>query len=219
MTEVVHFRHAAFAPTTVLPSGAFLRLDGTEYGPYAVVIDGLLIMDLYSFSFEAPLHVKYDNFTAGTTGYGSSDVFSDGFASGPIPPWDSTFDDGTTTVAVSGGTLNIDNSSVGTPPGGFAFAGVEKTLGSSLMELWFQWEITLDAATITAVSGTSPGTIQLDMFSISSSGFAEFVDIAIDDFATGQWRIYDNTNLFEETTGQVPVADTPFTVGLHVIAT
>lgn len=214
MSETVHFVQSRTWASPVLPGFAYLLVGGVEYGPFAIEVSQFQLMQLF-VDARAPIHAKYDNYVVGTTGYGSSDVFSSDFSSGPIPPWDDVFlSDGTTTDGVSGGTLNFDNSAVS----GSHYYYIEKLLASAYTELYFQFDMKLTAATITANSGQ----IGIDWNSFivySDASYGEWAGFDLWDFATGAWQIYSSGGPISFTSGAaVPVADTWFTVGFRVIA-
>jgi hypothetical protein len=83
------------------------RIAGVEYATFTSSKTNIQSFDFGGFSPPLITHRNLDNLLIGTTGYGSSDIFSADFTSTIVPPFDATSG---ANISISSGTLLINDS-------------------------------------------------------------------------------------------------------------
>lgn len=154
------------------------RIDGTEYDTSDITADNVTELTVINVGARYGIDVnkhEIDDVRVGTTGYGSSDVFSADFTGGTVvPPFDSTVNGGD--LDASGGTLAIDNA------GADAYA--VKDVSLTAQHAYFQFKVKVSQDWIDS------GQASADFFEVESNlgGPYDGVWLRADPFLT--WLIY-----------------------------
>ena len=199
----VHKRTSGLATSTPgpTPGEVAVRVDGVDYGPFALTgLPRLEFVDCGGFFGSSPSDADFDEFNVGST-LGGTDLFAADMSSGPIPPFTTTYG----SVIVAGGALNCTALAS-------TFTAAEYDFGSEVAsDYYIHLVVRFDASMVDANEhGTFATAFSLtDFFGIGF--YASGLD-------TGTVTVFTNT---DDTTFTLPagiVADQWYTVDIHVNA-
>lgn len=187
-----------------------VRIDGVDY-PQTVSFSGNPLRTLrlgYFFGFaETNEFVLLGDVKVGTTGYGSSDVFADNFASGDLSNWDSSTGDAVVEAGpCSCGAGAAAKLGISAEPGD-ACAGATLDPLVVLIQDADGNTVTGSTAAVTVAIGTNPGggTLSGTLTVNAVAGVATFSDLSISAAGVGY--------TLHATSAGLTAADTgPFTI-------
>lgn len=187
----------AAALFTVVSLEAFNRIeakiDGTLYGPYTVTGFIPQILRLGAMSSFGPNDHDIDDVKVGTSGFGSTELFTADFASAIVPPFDSTTGSG---ITATGGVMNINNG------GGNAYAQVD--FGADQAELYVQFTVTFH---LVDPDNYYPIT---DVMRLYDSGLGSYAEMEMGDPVSAIWVLFGNYITVDPI-----VADQTYTIDVH----